>query len=179
MFAAVIAVQAIWSSRYHPVGHAAEHLSSATVTFGIAFFIAVTVWALAGSERRRPELWLLVAVIVGAAAAVTAGNVQVVDVIGADDWSTEQAEALGSMRPGFAAGHDLAKVAAYGAEIGVAALAAWLAHRRAVPVGVAVGAVVLTVIVPAWTFPGAGIVVLAIGVCVRRAPSPDLRPPSV
>ena len=68
MLASVIAVQVLWTGHQdHSAGHASGHFSSATVVFGVAFCIAVLVWALPSHARRRGELWLfVVAILTGA-----------------------------------------------------------------------------------------------------------------
>ena len=59
MLAPIIMAQRIWFRRYHPTGHAAGHLGSATAIFAIAFVVATLVWASSPPLRRRPELWVL------------------------------------------------------------------------------------------------------------------------
>lgn len=182
MLALIVAVQVMWSGDYDVSGHAAEHFSSATVIFGVSFLAAIIVWAAPGTVRRRPELWLLIAAVLAAALLVTVGNIRVVDAIGSRDWSVEQAEEVGPQVPGFRAGHDLAQRAAYAVIVSVVALAAWLWWRRAVRRGVAVSAILLSITLPYWVFPGAGIAVLAGAGAVARArrlaPRAHVEPPS-
>lgn len=45
MPAPIIAAQIIWFGHYHASGHAAGHLASATMIFGVVFALAVLVWA--------------------------------------------------------------------------------------------------------------------------------------
>ncbi len=169
MLAAIISIQVVWSSRYDPSGHAADHFSSATAIFGIAFLVAVLVWAIPGNVRRRAELWLLTAAVVTAALVATIGNLRIVDAIGADNWSMDEAGALGPLRPGYTSGHELAERGAYAVVVAVVGLAAWLWWRWAIHPGVAIGAIALSIVFPSWIFPGAGIVVLAIAASVTRA----------
>jgi hypothetical protein len=169
MLAPIISIQVVWSSRYDPSGHAADHFSSATAIFGLTFLVAVLVWALPGNVRRRAELWLFSAAVLTAALVATIGNLRIVDAIGADDWSIDEANALGPLRPDYTSGHELAERAAYAVVAAVVVLAAWLWWRRAIHPGVAIGAIGLSIIFPSWIFPGAGIVVLAIAASVTRA----------
>ena len=115
--------------RYDLTGHAAEHLGSATALFGIAFLLGVVLWAVPSAVRRRPDLWLLAGVVLVGAIGVTAGNLRVIDAIGAEDWSFEEAEVLGPSRVGFAEGHTLAQWSALLVVAAVLALAVWLWWR--------------------------------------------------
>lgn len=170
MFASVIAAQIVWSNRTDRAGgHAATHFTSASVVFGIAFFVAVLIWAAPTNVRHRVELWLLAAALLTAATFDTIGNLRVVDAIGTNTWSDAQAGALGPLQPGFTSGHDLAEHAAWFTVIAAVLLAAWLWRRHAVSAGVAVGAIIVSVIFPYWIFPGAGLVVLVIASVVARA----------
>lgn len=161
MLVAIIAVQAVWASRYAASGHAADHLSSATAVFGITFLIGVIVWGVGADHRRGLVLWLLAALTVLGALGVAAGNVSVVDAIGTESWSYEEADALGPSRPGFTDGHDLAQRAAWGTVVATVLLAGWLGFRRVVSPWVAGAAVVASVVFPSWVLPGAGLLVLA------------------
>lgn len=169
ILAPIIAIQVVWSSGYDTSGHAAEHFSSATVLFGIAFFVAVLVWAMPSSVRRRAELWLFAIAVLAAALVVAVGNLQVVDAIGTDNWSNDQANELGALRSGFTAGHALAERAGFAVIVAVVGLAGWLWWRRAIRPGVGIGAIALSIVFPYWILPGAGIVVLAIAASVTRA----------
>ncbi len=168
LLAAVITVQAVWTSRYTVTGHAAEHLASASPVFGLAFLIGVVVWGVAAASRRTPGLWILVALVIAGAVGVAMGNVRVVDAIGGASWSTEEVELLGPTRPGFVDGHDLAERAALFTVAISILLALWLWRHHAVSGRVCAGAVVLTIIVPYWIFPGAGVVVLAVALVIAQ-----------
>ena len=174
MFASVIAVQVLWTGHQdHSAGHASGHFSSATVVFGVAFCIAVLVWALPSHARRRGELWLFVVSILTGALFVMIGNLRVVNAIGGDSWNNEQADRLGPLRSGFTSGHDLAQRAAWLMVVVVALFSVWLWRRRVVSGGVAVSAIVVSVVFPSWVFPGAGLVVLVVAAIALRARRPS------
>ena len=109
MLAPIVVLQTVWFGRYHATGHAAGHLASATMIFGVAFALAVLIWASPPEIRRRPELWVLAAAVVMSVLIPTIGNLRVVTAIGTDNWTDDQASALGQLRPGFVSGHDLAE----------------------------------------------------------------------
>jgi hypothetical protein len=176
MLATVVAVQAAWVSRYTATGHAAEHLSSATSVFGVAFVVGVVIWGIDAAVRRRPELWVILVLVFVGAAGVVVGNVRVVDAIGTEDWSIEEAEALGSARPGFPEGHELAERAAWFTVAATVLLALWLWQRRAVSPWVGGGAVALSIVFPYWIFPGAGLVVLAVALVAGQVRAERLGP---
>ena len=166
MLAVIIAVQIIWFGHYHASGHAAGHLASATMIFGVVFALAVLVWASPALLRRRPELWALAAAVAASVVIPTVGNLRVVNAIGIDDWTDSQASALGPSRPGFVSGHALAERGVWYV-IGFAVLlAAWLWYKHAVGRGVGIAAIVLSLIFPPWIFPGAGLTVTTI---IRRS----------
>jgi hypothetical protein len=172
--APVLVAQAIWQAQYDVSGHAAGHLSSATAVFPMVFVSAVLLWALPGRARRDPLLWLLLITAVAGCLVVLAGNVRVVDAIGGETWSDEQASLLGATRQGFESGHDLAQQGALGAVVATVLAAGLLWRRRLTSAKVAAGAAVLSVIFPYWMAPGFGIVVLVVAAVVARARS---RPP--
>jgi hypothetical protein len=170
----VLVVQAVWSARYDVAGHAADHLQSATPIFPMVFLSAVLLWALPGRGRRDPLLWLLLAAAVAGCLVVLVGNVRVVDAIGGATWNDTQASQFGPTRPGFASGHDLAELGAWGAVLATMLVADLLWLRRLVAAKVAVAAAAVSLVVPHFIAPGAGMVVLAVAAAVAR--SRDLRP---
>jgi hypothetical protein len=176
----VLVVQAVWSSRYHLAGHAADHLQSATPVFPMAFLSAVLLWALPGRGRRDLLLWLLVVAAIACCLVVLAGNVRVIDAIGGANWNDAQASQLGPTRPGFASGHDLAEVGAWGAVLATMLVAGLLWLRGLVSARVAVAAALVSLVFPHFIAPGAGVVVLVVSVAVTRwrrlAPSRELSP---
>jgi hypothetical protein len=165
----VLIVQAIWSARYDLAGHAADHLQSATPVFPMVFLSAVLLWALPGRGRRDPLLWLLLAVAIASCLVVMAGNVRVIDAIDGATWSDTQASQLGPTRPGFESGHDLAQLGAWGAVLATMLAAGLLWLRRLASAKVAAAAVAVSLVVPYFIAPGAGVVVLAVSAAVARA----------
>ena len=169
MLAATVAIQNIWFGRYEATGHAAGHLASASAIFAITFVLAVLVWASPPQLRRSPGLWVLAAGVAIAAVVPTIGNLRVVNAVGSDGWTDDQASTLGQSRPGFDSGHDLAERGMW-IVVGFAVLlAGWLWIKRAVSNGVGIASIVLCLIFPPWIFPGAGLIVLAIATVIKRA----------
>src|SRR5215204_3931347 len=169
----VLVAQTIWSARYDVAGHAADHLQSATPVFPMVFLSAVLLWALPGRGRRDPVLWLLLATAIASCLVVLAGNVRVIDAIGAATWNDAQASQLGPTRPGFESGHDLAELGAWGAVLATMLVAGLLWLRRLVSAKVAVAAAAVSLVFPHFIAPGAGMVVLVLSAAVAR--SRDLR----
>lgn len=180
---AVVIVQAVVTSRYaSATGHAAEHVSSASAVYGVVVVLGVLLWGVDGSVRRQPVVWVLAAAIVACLVVIALGNFEVIDAIGGDDWTYEQAEVLGPARAGFTAGHELADRAAWATVAAALLLVAWLWGGRAFAAPLCGVALVLTVLVPRWIFPGAGLVVLAGAAFVAqvrasRRPSAPSQPP--
>src|SRR5215204_1769016 len=164
----VLVAQTIWSGRYEVAGHAADHLQSATPVFPMVFLSAVLLWALPGRGRRDPVLWLLLATAIASCLVVLAGNVRVIDAIGAATWDDAQASQLGPTRPGFESGHDLAELGAWGAVLATMLVAGLLWLRGLVSARVAVAAALVSLVFPHFIAPGAGLVVLVISVAVTR-----------
>jgi hypothetical protein len=164
---AIIGLQVWWSQGYSPTGHAAEHLSSASVIFGMAFVMSAIVWGLPRPLRRRPVLWLLLAFVAIAAAFNFQGNMLVVDAIGDESWSLDTVDALGPTREGFDEGHARAELAGLAGVAAAGALCLWLGARRVTTPRLCAGSVVACVLFPYWIFPGFGLVIIA-GVLVTR-----------
>jgi hypothetical protein len=135
----------------------------------MVFLCAVLVWALPGRGRRDLVLWLLLGAAIASCLLVLAGNVQVIDAIGGATWSDTQASQLGPARPGFASGHDLAALGAWGAVLSTMLAAGLLWRRSLVSARVAAAAVVVSLVIPYFLAPGAGVVVLAVSAAVARA----------
>lgn len=165
----VLVAQTLWSSRYDVVGHAADHLQSATPVFPMVFLSAVLVWALPGRGRRDLVLWLLLAAAIASCLVVLAGNVRVIDAIGDATWNDAQASQLGPTRPGFESGHDLAERGAWGAVLATMLAAGLLWLRGLVSARVAAAAALVSLVFPHFIAPGAGLVVLAASVAVTRS----------
>jgi hypothetical protein len=170
----VLVAQTLWSGRYEVAGHAADHLQSATPVFPMTFLSAVLVWALPGRGRRDRLLWLLLAAAIVSCLVVLVGNVRVIEAIDGATWTDAQASQLGPARSGFVSGHDLAEVGAWGAVLATMLTAGLLWQRRLVSARVAAVAAVVSLVVPSFIAPGAGILVLVVSVTVARARG-DLR----
>jgi len=141
--ALAVVIQTFVLRDYEARGHAADHLSSAHV------LIASTAW-------------------VASLVAVSIGNLRVVDAIGGADWTDEQADALGAGLPGFESGHSLAQTSAYVAVMVAIALTVVMRVRGHIGTGLAIGAIVTSVVFPYWIIPGAGVVIVTIALCVAR-----------
>jgi hypothetical protein len=171
----VLVAQTLWSGRYEVTGHAVGHLQSATPVFPMIFLSAVLLWALPGRGRRDPLLWLLLAAAIASCLVVLAGNVRVIEAIDGATWTNAQASQLGAARPGFESGHDLAQLGAWGAVLATMLTAGRLWQRRLVSAKVAAAAAVVSVVVPSFIAPGAGMVILAVSAAVAHARG-DRRP---
>jgi hypothetical protein len=91
---------------------------------------------------------VLTGAVLAASPLSTIANLRVVDAIGGDDWSDEQASVHGPARPGFSSGHDLAERASRLVVVAAVLLTVWLWWRPEPSVGVAVGAVAPSVLLP-------------------------------
>ena len=171
----VLVAQTLWSGRYEVAGHAAGHLQSATPVFPMIFLSAVLLWALPGRGRRDRLLWLLLAAAIASCLVALAGNVRVIDAIGAATWNYAQASQLGPTRPGFESGHDLAELGAWGAVLATMLVAGLLWLRGSASARVAVAAALVSLVFPHFIAPGAGMVVLAVSAAMAHARG-DRRP---
>jgi hypothetical protein len=171
--AAAIALQTILLRGYDAHGHAADHLGSAQVVFFGSALVAIVLWSTP-SARHYPDVWIACGAWLAALVGVAIGNLRVVDAIGAADWTDEQADALGAGLRGFESGHDLAEISSW---LGIAAaivLTIVLLVRRQIGRGVAIGAVVFSLVFPRWIVPGAGVLIVAIALCIARGRKPQL-----
>jgi hypothetical protein len=164
----VLVAQTLWSGRYEVAGHAADHLQSATPVFPMIFLSAVLLWALPGRGRRDRLLWLLLAAAITSCLVVLVGNVRVIEAIDGATWTDAQASQLGPARPGFESGHDLAQLGAWGAVLTAMLVAGLLWQRRLVSAKVAAAAAVVSLVVPSFIAPGAGMVVLVVSAAVAH-----------
>jgi hypothetical protein len=166
--ALAFAVQEILLRDYHARGHAAGHLSSAQAVFFGSALTAIVLWSTP-SARRYPDVWMACGAWIAALVGVAIGNLRVVDAIGRADWTDEQADALGAGLPGFESGHDLAEISMWLAVAAAIVLTIILLFRSQIGRGVAIGAILVSLLFPPWFFPGAGVLVLAIALCVFRS----------
>ena len=166
--AVAIALQTILLRDYEARGHAAGHLQSAQAVFFGSALIAIILWSTP-SARRFLDVWIACGAWIAALVGVAIGNLRVVDAIGGADWTDPQADDLGAGLRGFESGHDVAEISMW---LGVAAaivLAIVLFVRGQIGRGVAIGAVLVSLLFPPWIVPGAGVLVLAIALCVTRS----------
>jgi hypothetical protein len=170
----VLIAQSLWSGRYEVAGHAADHLQSATPVFPMIFLSAVLVWTLPARGRRDRLLWLLLAAAITSCLVVLVGNVRVIEAIDGTTWTDAQASQLGPARPGFESGHDLAQLGAWGTVLATMLVAGLLWQRRLVSAKIAAAAAMVSLLVPSFIAPGAGIVVLVVAAAVAHARG-DLR----
>ena len=144
------------TARYDVGGHASGHLLGATAPFMAAPVLCILAWA---TPRARRQLDLLVGGLLWMAmtALVMAGNIRVVDDLIAAGYSHTPTDSVPDV-----ADHSLANSSVWFAE--GAALLLIVAWRRRGHIGnrAAIAAVVITLLVPPWIVPGAGVIVLAI-----------------
>jgi hypothetical protein len=162
-----IVVQTIALRGYTAQGHAAAHLSSAQVVFFGAAVVGIIMWSTPMS-RRQLDVLLACAAWLTALAGVAVGNLRVVDAIGNENWTDEQADALGEGLRGFESGHDFAQVSAFLAIAAAIVLAVVLLIRHYIGRGVLIGSIALSIVFPYWIIPGAGVIVLAVALCIAR-----------
>ena len=167
IIATSLVIQELVLAGNYPRGHAADHRESAKVVFFGAAMVAVIMWA-APRARRQLDVLVVAAAWLAALGGVAIGNLRVVDAIGDADWSNEEADTFGAGVDGFQSGHDLAGVAMLLAVGAAIVFAGVLFARGHVSRNVAIGSAVLSVVFPPFIIAGAGIVVLAVAVCVSR-----------
>ena len=156
----------VFESRYDVAGHAAGHLGSATAPFLAVALIVILLWSTPSALRQSDVLLACGAWLV-ATALVLVGNVQVVDALiraGMGQIPTEQL--VGS--PAIASAHGLANLAPWFGLVAALALTAVLWRRRHVSKRVAVAGAVVSLVVPPWIMPGAGVLVLVVARCLRE-----------
>jgi hypothetical protein len=171
--ALAVAGSLILNSRYDVSGHASGHLGSANAVFPMTAAFAIVVWATPGAARRA-SVWVAGAVLEVGLLVVAVANLRVVDAIGTRDLSDDAAGLLGPALSGFESGHHLADRGMVLCVLGAVLLIWALFAARAIPLGLAIGATAASLLFPPWILPGAGVVVLAIAQCVRRARRPLL-----
>jgi hypothetical protein len=162
--ASLFVQKVLFEPRYDIAGHAAGHLQSASAPFG-GFVLVAALLYTTPRARRQPLVLVACALWLTATVLVLVGNVRVVDALlhaGLGRTPTDLLPANAAVD----AAHGLANSAPWLGVAAALALCAAAAFHRLVSRGVAVGAAVLSVIVPAWIFPGAGVIVLVVARCV-------------
>ena len=168
-----VAQKVFFESRYDVSGHAAEHLSSAGAAFAAFAFVAILLF-LTPRARRQPVVLLTCAAWLVSTVLVLVGNVRVIDALvraGMGHTPTSQLVADAKIE----SAHDLANLAPWFGLLAALALTAALWRFGHVSTRVAIGAAVLSVIVPPWIIPGAGVLVLVVarGIAYHREGEPD------
>lgn len=154
--AALIAQQLLVTSRYDVGGHAAEHLTGASAPFMAAAILCILFWTTP-LARRQANLLVIGGVWFATTLLVMVGNLRVVDDLVAAGFSHTPTDSVPDI-----ADHSLANSSVWYAA--VAALVLVVAWRRGRHIGnrATIGAVAVTVVIPPWIIPGAGVIVLAI-----------------
>lgn len=149
--------------------HARGHLASAQSAVPLVFLLGASFWALR-NDRRRPLLWAAALVTVIGVSIVVAGNLHVVNTIGAG--ASAQAEtAARTPRPGgIEEGHTLASRGMLITQLGaIAFTVALVLSKRTIGIGTAIWSVALSVLFPPWIVPGAGLVIVAAALVIRAS----------
>jgi hypothetical protein len=166
----LVAQKTLFESRYDVSGHAGEHLSSASVAFP-AFALVAIVLYVTPPARRQTLVLATSAIWLAATVLVLVGNVRVIDaLVGAGEADTPTSEVI--VGPTLDSAHDLANLAPWLGVVAAIALTGALWRRGHISGRVAAGALLLSVIVPPWIVPGAGVLVVTIACCIafqRRA----------
>ncbi len=167
---ALIAQQLLLSSRFDVGGHAAEHLAGATAPFMAAAVLSLLYWA---TPRARHQLDVLAfaGVWLATTLLVMLGNLRVVDDLVAAGYTHTPTGLVPDI-----ADHSLANSSVWYAEVAALLLIAAWRRRRNIGNRATIGAVVVTVIIPPWIIPGAGVIVLAIVRLVKRCRSVESVP---
>jgi hypothetical protein len=164
LIGSLVAQKSLFESRYDVSGHAGEHLSSASVAFP-AFALVAIVLYVTPSARRQPLVLATCAIWLAATVLVLVGNVRVIDsLVGAGEADTPTSELL--VGPTLDSAHDLANLAPWLGVVAAIALIASMWRGGHISGRVAAGAVLLSVIVPPWIVPGAGVIVVTVACCI-------------
>jgi hypothetical protein len=174
---ALVAQNVFVESRYHVSGHAAGHLSSASVAFP-AFALMAILFYVTPRARRQPLAVMTSAIWLAGTVLVLVGNIRVVDALvraGMANTPTSQLVENATI----SSAHDLANTAPWLGVLASVALTGVLWRYRHVSGAVAIGAVILSVIFPPWIVPGAGVLVVTIARCIayHRGARTDQAPP--
>ncbi|HUR77860.1 MAG TPA: hypothetical protein VMZ22_07925 [Acidimicrobiales bacterium] len=150
----------LFEPRYDVSGHAGGHLSTASAPFG-GFVLVVTLLYTTRRALRQPIVLVTCAAWMAATALVLIGNVRVVDALVR---AGERRTPTGLLRasPTIDSAHWLADVAPWFGVVSALSMIVAFALYRQVSKRVAVGAAIVTLIVPPWIVPGAGVVVLVV-----------------
>ena len=164
--ASLVVQKAFFESRYDVSGHAAGHLSSATVAF-LAFPLVAILLYVTPRGRRQPMMLVTSTAWLASTVLVLIGNVRVVDALvraGMGNTPTSQLVENDTID----SAHDLANLAPWLGVLTALAVTSVSWRYRHVTGRVAIGATVLSLIFPPWIFPGAGVVVATLARARRR-----------
>ncbi len=153
---ALVAQQLVLNSRYDVGGHAAEHLSGASAPFMATAMFGILAWTTPAA-RRQVDLLVGGGLWVAMTVLVAVGNLRVVDDLVAAGYSHTPTGSVPDV-----ADHSLANSSVWYAEAAALLLIAAWRRRRHIGNRVTLAAVGITVIVPPWIIPGAGVILLAI-----------------
>ena len=176
LIAGSILVQKVFfESRYDVSGHAGEHLMSAGIPFLGAALVGILLF-VTPRARRQPLVLIAMAAWLSATVVVLVGNVRVVDALIRADMADTSTDDL-VQTSAIESAHDLANSSPMLAVVAALALTAVLWWYGHISRGVAIGALVLSVIFPPWIIPGAGVLVVTIARCIayHRAARGDQR----
>src|SRR3954447_16669603 len=146
----------VLTSRYDVGGHAAEHLASASAPFMSSVVVCVLLWTTT-AVRQRVDLICAAALWFAMTVLIAVGNVRVVNDLIDAGYAHTATSAIADV-----ADHSLADASTWLAQgAALILIAAWY-RRRLIGVRATVAAVVITLIVPPWIIPGAGVIVVAL-----------------
>jgi hypothetical protein len=154
---------ALLQRRYDVGGHAAGHLASASAPFMAVAVAGILVWSTPAA-RRRLDVLLATAAWVTATVLVLIGNLRVVDDLVAAGHAYTPTSSVPDI-----ADHALANSSGWYAWVAALLVLGVWRLRSLIGNRLTIGAVVISIVVPPWITPGAGVIVLAIARLVGRA----------
>lgn len=159
---AMVGQRTLLGSRYDVGGHAAEHLGSASIPFVGAAWLAILLWATPRAYRQADVLICMVGWFT-ATVVVMIGNLRVVDDLIAAGYAQTPTSAVPDVTD-----HALANSSIWYGVAAALLLVTSLRRRQHLGNRATMGAVLATIVVPPWIFPGMGVVVVTIVRCVAR-----------
>jgi len=160
---ALVAQQVLVMSRYDVGGHAAGHLGSASAPFMAAAILCVLFWSTPAA-RRQIDLLVTGGVWFTTTLLVMIGNLRVVDDLIAAGYSHTPTSSVPDV-----ADHSLANSSVWYAAVAALVLVVAWWRRRHVGNRATIASVVVTLVIPPWIVPGAGVIMLAIVRVVQRS----------
>ena len=164
LLGSLVVQKVFFDRRYDVSGHAAEHLSSANAAFA-GFAIVAILLFVTPPARRQPVVLVTSSAWLASTVLVLVGNVRVVDaLIRAGAGHTATSELVPDANIDSA--HDLANLAPWIGVLTALTLTGVFWRYRHVSGRVATGAAVVSVVVPPWIIPGAGVLILTLARCI-------------